>query len=43
MGTTTWPCPKCGQQQKEDHANGETVNTRRLCAACAELFGPKSA
>lgn len=35
MGITTWPCPGCGQQQKVDHANGETVKPT-LCAACAE-------
>lgn len=35
MGITTWPCPGCGQQQKSEHANGETVKVA-LCAACAE-------
>lgn len=40
MGTTTWPCPKCGQQQTAEHPNGSQPG-RVLCAACAELVGPK--
>jgi hypothetical protein len=35
MGITTFPCPSCGQQQKETHENGQEVR-RRLCAACQE-------
>lgn len=35
MGTTSWPCPHCGQQQKVEHPNSEAVFPH-LCAACAE-------
>jgi transcription elongation factor Elf1 len=35
MGVTTFPCPRCGQAQRETHDNGETVEVR-LCAACEE-------
>jgi hypothetical protein len=35
MGDTTWPCPGCGQQQREWHPNGEEKKLR-LCAACQE-------
>jgi hypothetical protein len=35
MGTITWPCAKCGQQQKKEIQTGE-VPTLELCAACAE-------
>lgn len=42
MGITTWPCPKCGQQQKREHANGETVKSEK-CAACKEAAQGSSA
>lgn len=35
MGETSWPCPVCGQAQKESHANGQAPS-RLLCAACKE-------
>lgn len=40
MGITTWPCAKCGQQQKEEHPNGAAVPLR-LCAACKEAEARK--
>lgn len=40
MGVTTWPCQGCGQQQREDHPNGEAPNLR-LCATCEEKRKPK--
>jgi len=35
VGLTEWPCPACGQAQKEVHENGQAP-TRLLCAACQE-------
>lgn len=35
MGITTWPCPKCGQMQRREHANGEAVKSEK-CPACKE-------
>jgi hypothetical protein len=35
MGVTIWPCPGCGQAQRQEHPNGEAVETRP-CAACRE-------
>lgn len=35
MPHTTWPCPKCGQQQRRDHGAGELVKCEK-CAACKE-------
>lgn len=35
MGTTTFPCPACFQQQATDHPNGQAV-APALCASCAE-------
>jgi hypothetical protein len=35
MGVTTWPCPGCGQQQRQEHPNGE-AQSLQLCAACKE-------
>jgi len=40
VGETTWPCPVCGQAQKEAHDNGQAP-TRSLCAACEEKHQEK--
>lgn len=37
MGTTTWPCPHCGQQQKAEAPNGVEVKPT-LCASCLEAY-----
>lgn len=42
MGTTSWPCPSCGQAQTEIHENGHEV-ALRLCAACQEKADAESA
>lgn len=35
MGTTTWPCSRCGQTQKVEAPNGAVISLT-LCAACEE-------
>lgn len=35
MAEHWWPCPACGQQQRQKAAAGEVV-TPTYCAACAE-------
>jgi endogenous inhibitor of DNA gyrase (YacG/DUF329 family) len=42
MGTTTIPCPRCGQAQTTQHDNGTEVRPR-LCAACQEIENHKEA
>jgi Zn ribbon nucleic-acid-binding protein len=44
MGSYTYPCPSCWQQQRLEIANGAKVR-HALCAACAEkaLANPKGA
>lgn len=39
MAEWSWPCPRCGQTQRVRAQAGEEVNTRQLCAACAEEVG----
>lgn len=36
MGTTSIPCPRCGQAQVTSHDNGQEI-LPRLCAACKEI------
>lgn len=35
MGVTVYPCPSCGQAQRQEHPNGEGVKLGP-CAACSE-------
>lgn len=37
MGVTTYPCPGCGQAQRQEHPNGQVI-LPTLCPACAEHF-----
>lgn len=37
MGTHTWPCSRCGQEQKLEAPNGAVIPLT-LCAACQEAI-----
>lgn len=42
MGSFSWPCPRCGQDQKTRAPNGTEVNPR-LCAGCEEEVNKEKA
>jgi hypothetical protein len=37
MGVTTYPCPGCGQAQRQEHQNGIEI-APSLCPRCLEDF-----